>query len=125
VDAGSYPMKAGRDAGSFIIDFGYLYGSEVHNVIVDLLLQPVSRAYHAPVLTAHCTYRCVIFFLIMEIGYPLYPYIIKKRIRPTYYNSTPLDKQSFYEKNKSRPNFKRQRQSIGCKDSHVVVASKV
>jgi hypothetical protein len=59
VDAGSYPTKAGHDAGSFVVDFGYLYGGEVRNVMVDLVLSPVSRAYRAPVLTAHCTYRCV------------------------------------------------------------------
>jgi hypothetical protein len=62
VDAGSYPTKAGRDAGSFVVDFGYLYGGEVRNVMVNLVLPAVGRAYHAPVLIAHCTYRCVIFF---------------------------------------------------------------
>ncbi|XP_066342083.1 uncharacterized protein [Miscanthus floridulus] len=56
VDAGSYPTKAGSDAGSFVVDFGYLYGGEVRNVMVDLVLPAIGRAYRVPVLTAHCTY---------------------------------------------------------------------
>ncbi|KAG0530502.1 hypothetical protein BDA96_05G192100 [Sorghum bicolor] len=52
VDAGGYATEPNNNS----VNFGYLYNGEVRKVIVDLVLPAVNRAYHAPVLTAYCTY---------------------------------------------------------------------